>query len=263
MISFKNIIGKKNEAAKPKDDEAKKKENIFGKTLNAGQIVKTKKVKYIEAKNKKMAYARLGIAAVALAVYSVFFLYGNVVAYLQAPAQIAELNGRIQKYDETILPDLKKTRDLHKAAYDEEFAEVLEALEDVFPQDINKREMISLLESFATEVDVQYPPFEFTSITLAKPEQKDGYQIIPVTTSIHSSLAGFDKFLTLVERSGHVYAGEGEDKKVLDTKIRLMSISNISINYRGTDEDTGKDLGVDFSVKLNIYSRIPERSSNN
>ncbi len=87
--------------------------------------------------------------------------------------------------------------------------------------------------------------------------QKDGYQIIPVSTSIYSSLAGFDKFLSLVDRSGYIYAGEDEDKKLIDKKIRLMSISNISVKYRGVDETTGKDQGVDFSVKLNIYSRIP------
>jgi len=37
-----------------------------------------------------------------------------------------------------------------------------------------------------------------------------------------------------------------------------MSISNISVNYRGVDEETGEDLGVDFSVRLNVYSRISE-----
>ena len=149
---------------------------------------------------------------------------------------------------------------MHKSAYDEEFSEVLKALDEVFPTDINKLEMIRLFESFATEVDATYPPFEFTSISLAKPEQMDGYLAIPVTTSIHSSLAGFDKFLSLVDRSGYIYSGEGEDRTVLKTKIRLMSISNISIRYRGVDEATGEDQGVDFSVKLNVYSRIPGKT---
>jgi len=260
------MIGKKDKAADPKKDAAadsnqeKKKESVFGKALNVTQVVKSKKAKYIEEKNKKMAYARLGFGVVALAAYSIFFLYGNVIAYLKAPVQIADKNEQIQEYEEVILPDLEKTRDLHKSAYDEEFAEVLEALEDVFPADINKLEMIRLFESFATEVAVSYPPFEFTSINLGKPEPKDGYQVIPVTTSIHSSLAGFDKFLSLVDRSGYIYSGEGEDKEVLDTKIRLMSISNISIQYRGVNEETGEDQGVDFSVKLNVYSRIPGQS---
>ena len=260
MISFKSIIGKKDEASKAQDTETKKKESIFGKTLNAGQVVKTKKAKYIEAKNKKMAYARLGAGVVALAAYSVFFLYGNVVAYLKAPTEIADLNAQIEKYDEVILPSLEETRNMHKSAYDEQFAEVIKALDDVFPVGIKKLEMIRLFESFATEVAATYPPFEFTSINLAAPEEKDGYEIIPVTTSIHSSLAGFDRFLSLVDRSGYIYSGEGEDKTILKTKIRLMSISNISIKYRGVDEKTGEDQGVDFSVKLNVYSRIPGKS---
>jgi len=34
-----------------------------------------------------------------------------------------------------------------------------------------------------------------------------------------------------------------------------MEISNINIRYRGIDKQTGQDQGVDFSVKLNAYSR--------
>ena len=75
MISFKNIIGKKSEAQKPETKESKKKENIFGQTLNAGMMAKSKKAEYLEAKQKKKAYLRLGVAVAALALYSVFFFY--------------------------------------------------------------------------------------------------------------------------------------------------------------------------------------------
>ncbi len=257
MISLKNIIGKKNEPAKPEAEDTKKQGNIFGNTLNAGQVVKSKKVEYLESKNKKKAYLRLGISFAALTVYSVLFFYGNTSAYLKAPAEIAILHGQISEYEEVILPSLEKTKELHKSAYDQEFIEIIQALEAVFPQEVDKLGIVRLFESFATEVAANYPPFEFTSINLATPVQKDGYQIIPVSTSIHSSLAGFDKFLSLVDHSGYIYTGEDEDKELIDKKIRLMSISNISVKYRGVDESTGKDQGVDFSVKLNIYSRIP------
>lgn len=255
MISFKNLTGKKSEPTEPDTKAPEKKENIFGRTLNAGQVVKSKKAQYIEAKNKKKAYLRLGISVTALALYSIFFFYGNTIAYLKAPVQIASLQGEIEEYKEVIIPSLEKTKELHKAAYDQEFEEIIEALSVVFPEEIDKLGLVSLFESFATEVAAAYPPFEFTSINLSAPKQMDGYLVIPVSTSIHSSLAGFDKLLSLVDASGYIYSGEGEDMTLIEKKIRLMNISNISVKYRGVDEETGRDQGVDFSVKLNLYSR--------
>ncbi len=259
MISFKQANGN-NDAAQPKPSAPAGKKAIFGQTLNATQVVKTKKAQYVEDKNKKKAYIRLGASALALAVYSVMFFFGNTVAYLKAPAQIAELEGQIEEFNEVILPSLEKTKELHKAAYDEEFEQIIEALGEVFPADIDKLGIVTLFESFAAEVAASFPPFEFTSINLGSPKQEDGYLVIPVSTSIHSSLAGFDRFLSLVDRSGYIYSGEGEDKQVLEKKIRLMSISNISVKYRGVDEATGKDQGVDFSVKLNLFSRTDSNS---
>ena len=204
----------------------------------------------------------LGVSFAALMVYSVFFLYENTTAYIKAPAEIVNLQAQIEEYEEVILPSMKKTKELHKAAYDQEFEAVIESLSTVFPEDIDKLGIVSLFESFATEVAAAYPPFEFTSITLAAPQQENGYTVIPVSTSIHSSLAGFDRFLSLVDASGYIYSGEGEDETIIEKKIRLMSISNVSIKYQGVDEETGQDQGVDFSVKLNIYSRAQDSSGN-
>lgn len=245
MISFK-----KSDKKEPEKDQ-----NIFGQSLNAGQIKKTKKEEYIQSKNLKKAYIKLGSSLFVLVLYSVFFFYSNAAAYLKAPGQIRMHNAAIEMLQDEVIPQLEKERDLHKAAYDKEFEEVIAALDTVFPAEIDKLGIVRLFESFAVEVAANFPPFEFTSISLGSPIKGDGYIAIPVSTSIHSSLAGFDRFLTLVDRSGYIYTGEGEDKELVDTKIRLMSISNISIKYRGVDEETGKDAGVDFSVKLNIYAR--------
>jgi hypothetical protein len=257
MISLKGLTqGKSN-----KTENDAPKGNIFGKSLNVGQVQRGGKSTYLESKNQKKAFITLGLSVAVLAVYSILFFYGNVMAYLSAPAEISSLRAENQEYTEVILPSMEKTRDLHKSAYDEQFDEVISALNTVFPEGIDKLGFIKLLESFASEVAASFPPFEFTSITLANPIEEDGYIITPASTSIHSSLSGFDKFLSLVDRSGYIYTGEGEDRKVVDKKIRLMSISNISVKYRGVNEETGKDEGVDFSVKLNIYSR-PETKNN-
>lgn len=229
--------------------------DIFLQTLGVNQNLKSKKVRYLEEKNRKKSFLKLGFSLAILMAYSIFFFYGNVTAYLKAPAEIAQLQNDINHYQQAILPGLEKTNDLHKAAYDKEFEEVISALKTVFPSDEDKLGIISLFESFASEVAANFPPFEFTSINLSASQKKEDYIIIPVSTSIHSSLAGFNRFLSLVDHSGAIYSGEGDDKIFVDKKIRLMSISNISVKYRGIDEKTGKDQGVDFSVKLNLYSR--------
>ncbi|MDH5597142.1 MAG: hypothetical protein OEY44_03485 [Candidatus Peregrinibacteria bacterium] len=255
MISFKGIkLGGVGKAEAPKDD-ADSKGNIFGQSLNVGQMKKSKKEAYIESKNQKKAYVSLGLSLVVLMLYSVFFFYENTVAYIKAPGQIRELNEEITEYEEVIIPELETTRELHKAAYDEEYEEIITALATVFPDEVDKLGIVRLFESFATEVDASFPPFEFTSINLQAPQNRGGHLVIPVSTSIHSSLAGFDKFLTLVEQSGHIYEGGEGDKEIVDPLIRLMSVSSISIKYRGVDPNTGKDGGVDFSVKVNIYTR--------
>jgi hypothetical protein len=234
-------------------------QNIFSKTFAKKP---NHKDKYHIEKNKKLSYIYLGLAILALGLYSVFFFYENITAYLKAPKQIAQANTTIEEYQEVVLPGLEKTRELHKAAYDQEYDQIIGALEVVFPEGIDKLGLIRKLETFATIVNQTNPPFEFTSISLGQPQQQNGYVIVPATTSIHSSLAGFNNFLDLVAESGYIFKdkqvneeGEVQEREIRDDKIRLMSISNVSIRYRGVDEETGKDEGVDFSVKLNIYSR--------
>lgn len=253
MIAINNMIDDKSISSKIDDDN--KRENIFGQTLTSGQPVKTRKIRYLEEKNKKKSIFTLGLSFFVLMIYSVFFFYGNVVAYLHAPTDIANLQGEIKNYKDVILPSLEKTKELHKAAYDKEFEEVISSLLTVFPNDVDKLGIVRLFESFSVEVAASFPPFEFTSINLAPSQKKNGYIVTPISTSIHSSLAGFDRFLSLVDHSGYIYSVDGDKKVFVDKKIRLMSISNISVKYRGVDEKTGKDQGVDFSVKLNIYSR--------
>lgn len=247
-------------AQAPIDNAPKADNAIFGKTLDA-KVRDEKKSQYVESKNKKKAYISFAISIVLLAVYSVTFFFENAVAYFKAPAEISALESRITEFDEVVLPSLEASRDLHKAAYDKEFEEVIAALETVFPVGQQKREIVQLFETFAAELSANFPPFEFTTITLRPPQTFEGYQVTTVSTSIQSSIAGFDRFLALVDRSGEIYETSTEGEQVLlDRMIRLMSISNISVNYRGINEQTGLDDGVDFNVTIDIYSRIPDQA---
>ena len=197
-------------------------------------------------KNTRMAYVYLGLAMVLLLSYSVYFFYPQAKAFIEAPATLASLQEEAKHYDEVTLPGLTQTRDLKEAAYNEELTQVEKNINTIFPGNIDKLGLVKRLENFATAIDSQYPPFEFNSITFEKPVKGSAYTILPISTSIHSSRANFDRLIELVNLSGQLDS---------ETPIRLMEISNVSIRYRGVDATTGKDNGVDFTVKLNAYSR--------
>jgi len=220
--------------------------NIFATPLTGGKALEQKRLEEIRRQNLKKGYVYLGIAAAILAAYSVLFFYPQLKTFLDMPTTLAAYQNKITEYDNVTLPSLTKQREMHKAAYDTDFAQVEDALNKVFPAQADKLEIVKNLENFATALNAKNPPFEFNSITFGEPVAGDGYTILPVSTSIHSSRENFDRFLQLVNLSGKIES---------EIKVRLMEVSNINIRYRGVDAQTGKDQGVDFTVKLNAYSR--------
>lgn len=220
----------------------KNKQNIFSKPFGKAKLGKME----IKKKNTQKASIFLGIGAVLLAVYSFFFLYPQLQAYFGFESKISGIQSKIENY-KTTLSDLEKKRDLHKAAYDKEYKAEKDIIDKVFPVSDEKLEVIRLLENFATHLDAAYPPFEFTSIVLRQSTKENGYTVLPLSTTIHSSQANFDRFLALINLSGNT------DPKSPD-HIRLMEITRISLRYQGLDA-TGKDQGVVFNVEMNAYSR--------
>ena len=227
----------KPESAKPKND------NIFNAPLGRKEKSDDPELK---KKNDKRSSIYLGVAALLLAVYSFLFFYPQMLAYVGAEKKISAIEKQTANYKIT-LADLEKNKNSHKAAYDKEFQEEQKVLDEIFPKTPEKLEVIKLLENFATHLNASYPPFEFTSISFQETKKENGYTVLPFRTSIHSSETNFNRFLGLINLSGN------NDQKMLE-HIRLMEITNISLRYRGVDK-TGKDLGVDFNVQLNAYSR--------
>jgi len=221
---------------------AQPKSNIFSMPLKA----KLEANVALQKRNSQSAFLRLGIALVLVAAYSYQFFYPQMVEYLDFGKKMAVAQGEIAKADAS-LADLEKKRDLHKAAYDGQFKEQQVILDSVFPETPDKIGVVRLMENFATNLNTTYPPFDFNSITFQNPVQKEGYKALPFQTTIRTSRTNFDRFLELIKLSGNV------DPKSQD-HIRLMDISNISFRYLGVDA-AGKDLGVDFSVQMNAYSR--------
>ncbi len=227
------------DAGAPKKPSA----GIFSAPLKTGRM---DKVAELKKKNQLKAYIRLGIAVAALGLYSFFFLYEQVPAYLDFPEKYQEMQEQIEEKEVTI-SHLEEEQDAHEAAYEQTFHEEQRIIDQVFPEEIDKLGVIRLMENFATHLNTVYPPFEFTSISFREPVEEDGYTVLPFSTSIHASTTNFERFLGLVNLSGNI------DPESPD-HIRLMEISNISLRYRGVDAE-GKDQGVDFNVELKAYSR--------
>lgn len=218
------------------------KKGIFASTLKSKEDANAK----LKKKNMQGGFIRLIIAAAFLGIYSVMFFYPQLQDYLVYEERIQAQEEKIQE-KETILESLEKERDFHKAAYDEEFKEEQRLVDAVLPPTTDKLGMIRLMENFATHLATSYPPFDFSSIAFQSVQEGDGYKSLAFQLSLNTSRANFERFLGLVNLSGNI------DPEVED-HIRLMEISDISLNYLGADKD-GKDKGVNFSVTMRAYSR--------
>jgi len=200
----------------------------------------------IKKQNMKKGSIFLAIAILILIPYSIIFLYPQVTSYLAFGSELRGYQEQVSDL-EIKIDDLKKERDGHKAAYDEENKIEQGVIDAVFPDTPEKLEVVRLMEDYATYLSNTFGDFEFTSINFQEPVKQEGYTVLPFQTSIHASQKNFDRFLAFVDFSGDI------DPDSLD-HILLMEISNITLRYRGPDK-TGKDQGVDFDVQLNAYSK--------
>jgi hypothetical protein len=221
---------------------AQPKSNIFSMPLKA----KLEANAALRKQNSRSAFLKLGIALVLVGAYSYQFFYPQMVEYLDFGNRLVAAQDEATKVDAS-LADLQKKRDLHKAAYDEQFKQQQDILNSVFPETPDKIGVIRLMENFATNLNTNYPPFDFNNISFQAPIKKDGYTALPFQTTIRTSRENFDRFLGLIKLSGNLDAES-------QNHVRLMDVSNISLKYLGVDS-AGKDLGVDFSVQMNAYSR--------
>jgi hypothetical protein len=230
------------EEIKPSNVDAKAKRNIFSMAFDNQRRGKLE----MRKKNLTKSIIFIVIALAILIPYSIAFLYPQVEAYLNFSNEFSMKDKQIKDYSVT-LADMKKEREVHKAAYDEEFRAEQDIVKQIFPETPDKVGVIRLMEDFATHLNSAYPPFEFSAITFQDPQKEKGYTVLPFQTSIHASQINFDRFLSLINLSGD-YNKDNQDH------IRLMAISNVTLRYRGLDK-TGKDQGVDFDVRLLAYSR--------
>ena len=230
--------------AEAEAEEVKPESSIFTAPLK-GRVKADARLER-KKKNQRKSVVYLAIAAICLGAYSYMYMYDQLQSYLGFNQEIKAIEEQIDNY-EVVLSDARNTRDFHKAAYEVEFKEEQDIIRTVFPETMDKLGVIRLMENFATHLNTAYPPFEFSSISFQEPIKEKGYTILPFQTTIHSSQANFERFLGLINLSGNL------DPESPD-HIRLMAISNISVRDRGVDK-AGKPLGVDFTVKLNAYSR--------
>lgn len=219
---------------------------VLGGAAMGGKAILEKRLERLRQKNRTKAYTYLLVAFAILGVYSFAFLYPQTIVFINANANLSQLQEEVRNFDSTVIPNLTAQRDTLKAAYDTEVKAAENIVDLIFPGDVDRIGIARRLEDFAFSVSAIDPPFDLNSLSFGEPEVKDGYTVLPVSLSTQSSRANFERFLQLINMSGRIDAA---------VPIRLMEISNMTIRYRGIDRQTGRDQGVDFSVKLNAYSR--------
>ncbi len=219
---------------------------VLGTPLTGGKALQEKRTERIRQKNNAKSYTFLFIGVAFLVAYSVTFLIPQVTLFLNSERELAKLTNEINRYEAVVIPSLEDERDQLKGVYDAEVSEAEAVIDTIFPGDVDRIGITKRLENFATSINAIDPPFELNSLSFGDPEQEQGFTLLPISLSTSSSRENFNRFLQLINMSGLENA---------DIPIRLMEVSNITIRYKGADPKTGEDLGVDFSVKLNAYSR--------
>ncbi|QQR83142.1 hypothetical protein IPJ72_05025 [Candidatus Peregrinibacteria bacterium] len=217
---------------------------IFNDGLIASMEPKGKKKK--NAAVKIILSFSLGI--VVLGVYIAQFFAHQLISFIEVNQKLISIDEQIGTLD-TEIEDLSKKRDQARLVYEEKFKEEKAIIDKVLPLGMNKLDLVRLIEDYAAFLENNYGNFEFNSISLLDPVEKDEYMVLPFQTTIKASQANFERLLGLIHLSGNLSTS-------IPDHIRLMDISQISVRQVGNDK-FGNNQGVEVSLRMNAYSRKP------
>jgi len=198
------------------------------------------------AKNKKTALLYFVTTIILLSLYGTRFFYPNLNQYKNANNVLSNLQHKISEYETKTLPDLEADRSAEREAYEAELARKGNTINQIFPVTMDKTGITQRLESFASLINTKTPPFEMNRLSFSDPINGKGYTVLPISTSITTSRANLDRFMKLIDLSGHAES---------EYPIRLMEIEELNVRFLGIDSRTGRDKGVTANIKLKAYSR--------
>lgn len=181
---------------------------------------------------------QLGVAVLLLAGVLIFG-YLKVTNFIGLYSYINDLETAIINTDSTIA-GLTDASNEAKLLFQETNSSKNDEIAGVFPQDEDLTSLNRAFDEFSTENNYSNSPFFIGSISYKESTSSaDGnYRVLPFSMQITSSEDNFYKFLEYIETSGN-----------LDNRVRLMNVTNVSINLQESDD---KDT-LSYTLELNAY----------
>ncbi|MBD3328044.1 hypothetical protein GF340_01945 [Candidatus Peregrinibacteria bacterium] len=148
-----------------------------------------------------------------------------------------------------------------KNTYDENFKDVNEAIEAVFPPDEFYTKLTETLDRYILDLDEQGTQSNDTifmgnlKFSRGKYDAEKGYSVLPFTLTLEASRENFTEFLKYIETSGS-----------LDDGTRLMEVQSISLSFPTSEVETvaGRSLVegniLNVTLALNAYYQAPPQA---
>lgn len=224
---------------------------ITNSTLNLDQKKAQKKADEEKKKKKKYTYLLFTLSITGLAIYSVLFFYPYLMAYLNAPTQLEQMEQEIAERNESILT-LQEEKSLHKAAYEEENQRKTASVDVVFPP-YSKQGIVRDVEN-AINTLRRLGTFEMNSITLGPPIPQGSGWTTSVSGNLKASKETFDVFIDdYIGDSGQLEIPSSTIAKEL--KQISLKPTELEIAQGGASESVE---GVNASFKIIFHTRPPE-----
>ena len=171
----------------------------------------------------------------------VVFGYFRGTAFYEKYTYIDNLEGAILEASEVI-----DTLETHLSEAKTEFSSTNDYKNDeiagVFPATEDLTSLNRAFDEFSVENNFVNSPFFISSISYneSAASEEGNYMALPFSMQIESSEDNFYKFLEYIETSGN-----------LDTKVRLMEVTDVSIDLGSSDDEM-----LSYTLDLKAYYQL-------
>lgn len=222
-------------------------------SLNLEQKRQEKKVAQEKKRKQRLTYIYLSLSIVGLIVYSILFFYPNLVAYIQAPRDLQNLESEIEKKNRVVIA-LQEEKGLHQAAYDEGLNQKVARVDAYYPR-YNKLSLIKDIEEARNTLSA-FRTFDMNAITVEPPiPGKFGLETL-VAGTFRADKDAFEAFM------GEYVGGSGNLENPNSTPIKSFRQINVKpVEIKSTRSSNGQTVtepGYNVSFQLAFYTRPEE-----
>lgn len=202
-------------------------------------------------KNRRFQIQIYGILSVILFLIIGYFSYTNIMKMLDMRATSAsyeDLHSSLTVSENRVEEEYLSVREENK----ELAQQIQNELQFVFPKNENHTVLTRTLDQLSNDLNRSLEPFMMNNLQYMAPKdaEDDGYMVLPLKMTIHSSYNNFFAFLRYVQNSGS-----------LRDKTRLLDMPSIVINFvspSGTEGNISGQKEINFNVSANAYFRSTE-----